>query len=49
MISPSPLGLATLAPVHSHAKDSGLSFVSNEKSNNPIVIDPQTHRIVRNR
>ena len=29
------------------AKESGLIFVSNEKSNNLIVLDPKTYKIVR--
>ena len=29
------------------AKDTGLIFVSNEKSNNIIVLDPKTHAVVK--
>src|SRR5947209_3544012 len=36
-----------LAPGDARAKDTGLIFVSNEKSNNLIVIDPKTHRVVK--
>ena len=28
------------------AKDTGLIFVSNEKTNNIIVIDPKTYKVV---
>jgi YVTN family beta-propeller protein len=42
------LGLvAALAAVPATAKDTGLIFVSNEKTNNLIVIDPRTHKIVK--
>ena len=29
------------------AKDTGLVFVSNEKTNNIIVIDPKTNKVVK--
>ena len=29
-----------------HAKDTGLIFVSNEKTNNIIVIDPKTYKVI---
>ena len=35
------------APTPSHAKDTGLIFVSNEKSNNLIVLDPKTYQVVK--
>src|SRR5258708_12210994 len=35
------------ASAPSHAKDTGLIFVSNEKSNNLIVLDPKTYRVVK--
>src|SRR5713101_4158656 len=41
------LALAALAPAPSHAKDTGLIFVSNEKTNNLIVIDPKTYQVVK--
>jgi YVTN family beta-propeller protein len=31
----------------SHAKDTGLIFVSNEKTNNLIVLDPKTYQVVK--
>ena len=31
----------------SHAKDTGLIFVSNEKTNNLIVLDPKTYKVVK--
>src|SRR5215467_5026847 len=41
-----PLALSfTVAP--SAAKDTGLIFVSNEKSNNLIVIDPKTLKVIK--
>ena len=36
-----------LAVAPAEAKDTGLIFVSNEKSNNIIVIDPKTYKIVK--
>src|SRR3981189_2696744 len=43
------LGLivSALAPAPSQAKDTGLIFVSNEKTNNLIVLDPKTYQIVK--
>jgi hypothetical protein len=38
--------IPVLFPVASWAKDTGLIFVSNEKTNNIIVIDPKTFQIV---
>ena len=35
-----------LAVVPAQAKDTGLIYVSNEKSNNIIVLDPKTYKIV---
>ena len=39
--------VAVLAITPAAAKDTGLIFVSNEKSNNLIVIDPKTHKVIR--
>lgn len=39
--------LAVLACVPAQAKDTGLIFVSNEKTNNIIVVDPKTNKIVK--
>src|SRR5258708_9919681 len=41
------LALSALAPAPSYAKDTGLIFVSNEKTNNLIVIDPKTYQVVK--
>src|SRR3977135_1635850 len=41
------LALAAFAPAKTHAKDTGLIFVSNEKPNNLIVIDPKTYQVVK--
>src|SRR3954469_19502729 len=41
------LVVPALAPGQSHAKDTGLIFVSNEKSNNLIVLDPKTYQVVK--
>src|SRR6266446_2716793 len=41
------LAVSTLAPAPSHAKNTGLIFVSNEKTNNLIVLDPKTYQIVK--
>src|SRR6202163_4713919 len=41
------LAASALAPTPSCAKDTGLIFVSNEKTNNLIVIDPKTRQIVK--
>src|SRR3979411_2878283 len=41
------LALAAFAPAKTHAKDTGLIFVSNEKTNNLIVIDPKTYQVVK--
>ena len=38
---------ALMLPAQSHAKGTGLIFVSNEKTNNLIVIDPKTYQVVR--
>ncbi len=37
--------LAVSAP--GYAKDTGLIFVSNEKSSNLIVIDPKTYQVIK--
>ena len=37
--------MLTVAPAA--AKDTGLIFVSNEKSNNIIVLDPKTNEVVK--
>ena len=34
-------------PIASYAKDTGLIFVSNEKTNNLIVLDPKTYKVVK--
>ena len=39
--------VAAFAPAQSHAKGTGLIFVSNEKTNNLIVIDPKTYQVVK--
>src|SRR5271169_3845534 len=39
--------LTLLALGQAHAKGTGLIFVSNEKSNNLIVIDPKTYQVVK--
>ena len=36
-----------LAPAPAFSKDTGLIFVSNEKTNNIIVIDPKTYQVVK--
>src|SRR6266851_5738639 len=36
-----------IVPPPSPAKDTGLIFVSNEKTNNLIVLDPKTYRVVK--
>src|SRR3954451_10398391 len=41
------LVVPALAAGQSHAKDTGLIFVSNEKSNNLIVLDPKTYKVVK--
>src|SRR5271154_4265996 len=41
------LPLCVLAPAAAVAKDTGLIFVSNEKTNNIIVIDPKTYKVVK--
>src|SRR5580692_12216007 len=38
--------LLLLASIPADAKDTGMVYVSNEKSNNIIVIDPKTYKIV---
>ncbi len=38
--------LAVLTSAPALAKDTGLIFVSNEKTNNIIVIDPKTYKVV---
>src|SRR5215475_3179056 len=35
------------APLPAPAKDTGLIFVSNEKTNNLIVLDPKTYKVVK--
>src|SRR5208282_6739425 len=39
--------LSVLAFTPADAKDTGLIFVSNEKTNNIIVIDPKTYKVVK--
>src|ERR1700683_4487442 len=39
--------LLALAFAPAEAKDTGLIYVSNEKSNNILVIDPKTYKVVR--
>ena len=39
--------LPPAASTPGHAKDTGLIFVSNEKTNNLIVIDPKTYQVVK--
>src|SRR3954453_23016855 len=41
------LVVPALAAGQSHAKDTGLIFVSNEKTNNLIVLDPKTYQVVK--
>ena len=41
------LASVVLVPAVPLAKDTGLIFVSNEKSNNLIVLDPKTYQIVK--
>src|SRR4029077_3231528 len=41
------LVVPALAPGRSDAKDTGLIFVSNEKTNNLIVLDPKTYQVVK--
>src|SRR3979411_1071097 len=41
------LVVPALVSGQSHAKDTGLIFVSNEKTNNLIVIDPKTYQVVK--
>src|SRR5262249_53404092 len=41
------LAAASLAFAPAAAKDTGLVFVSNEKSNNVIVLDPKTYKVVK--
>jgi YVTN family beta-propeller protein len=38
---------ATFPPTPSYCKDTGLIFVSNEKSNNLIILDPKTYKVVK--
>ena len=38
--------LMVLAFTPAEAKDTGLIYVSNEKSNNILVIDPKTYKVV---
>ncbi len=40
--------LALFACAPARAKDTGLIFVSNEKTNNIIVIDPKNYTVVNN-
>ena len=37
----------TVACSRGIAKDTGLIFVSNEKTNNVIIIDPKTNKVVK--
>ena len=39
--------VAAALPPQSYAKDTGLIFVSNEKTNNLTVIDPKTYQVVK--
>ena len=39
--------LVVAAPLPGSAKDTGLIFVSNEKTNNIIVLDPKTNKVVK--
>ena len=39
--------VAVASPAPGWAKDTGLVFVSNEKTNNLIVIDPKTNKVVK--
>ena len=41
------LAAVIFAPAAAHAKDTGLIFVSNEKTNNLIVLDPKGYQIVK--
>ena len=45
MRKPIPLLFCLLACAPAAAKDTGLIFVSNEKTNNIIVIDPKTYKV----
>ena len=38
---------AVLVTASGAAKDTGLIFVSNEKSNNVIVLEPKTYKVVK--
>ena len=38
---------AALTPVPARAKETGLIFVSNEKSNNIIVLEPKTYKVLK--
>src|ERR1700681_2447555 len=40
-------GVLALDPAPAWPKDTGLIFVSNEKTNNLIVIDPKSYKIVK--
>src|SRR6266478_9846421 len=41
------LAVVSFAPARGLAKDTGLIFVSNEKTNNLIVLDPKTYQVVK--
>src|SRR6266852_8424589 len=41
------LAVPAFAPAQAHAKNTGLIFVSNEKTNNLIVLDPKTYQVVK--
>src|ERR1700730_11262976 len=41
------VAIPVLAPARSNCKDTGLIFVSNEKSNNLIILDPKTYQVVK--
>src|SRR5215813_14911114 len=41
------LAAVILALPPAHAKDTGLIFVSNEKTNNLIVLDPKSYQVVK--
>src|ERR1700745_246491 len=39
--------VVAVVPVPVEAKDTGLIFVSNEKTNNLIVLDPKTYKVIK--
>src|SRR5205807_1459900 len=46
-LAPAAALVACLAVAPAAAKETGLIFVSNEKSNNLIVIDPKTYKVIK--